>query len=275
MIEILADFHTHTTHSPVNHGKGSIEDNVKAAIDRGLRAVAVSDHGVGHIGHGIPDMERYLREIEEIRNKYADQIKVYSGYEANLQSLSGDTDIPDAWAATIDIPSVGAHRFVRHPNPKDWFELTLRPKRRTGSSALAENTSAFVQALTGGPAVFMTHPGYLLPVDVKALAKEAHDGNFFLEINARHPEFTAEEISDAADAGAMFIVNSDAHGPQYVGNFASALERLEKAGVVASQVVNSSENIDEFIEILEKRRSARGPRTFDTVLAEVRGAPSA
>lgn len=272
MIDIAGDFHTHTTHSPVNHGKGSIEDNVKAAIDRGMRAVAISDHGVGHIGHGIPDMERYLHEIEEIREKYADRIKVYSGYEANLQSLAGGTDIPAAYADMIDIPSVGAHRFVRHPDPKDWFELTVRPKRRTGKGALAENTSAFVKAISGSPAVFITHPGYLLPVDPNDLARVAHDSNFYLEVNDRHPEFTAEQLSEAADAGAMFIVNSDAHSPSHVGVFTSALERLDKAGIAPSQVVNSSENIDEFIEILEERRAARGPRTFDEVMLDVRKA---
>lgn len=269
MIEIVGDFHTHTTNSPVNHGKGSIEDNVKAAIDRGMRAIAISDHGVGHMGHGIPDMQRYLHDIEDARAKYSDKIKVYSGYEANLQSLRGGTDIPAAYAEAIDIPAVGAHRFVRHPDPREWFELTLRPKRRTGKDAIAENTQAFVNAIAGSSAVFVTHPGYLLPVDLVQLAKEAHDRNFYLEINDRHPEFTAEQISEAADAGAMFIVNSDAHSPNRVGVFSSALERLNKAGIAPSQIVNSTENIDEFIEILENKRAARGPRTFSDVMDDV------
>ena len=32
-MEILADYHTHTVYS---HGKGSIEDNVKVAISKGV-----------------------------------------------------------------------------------------------------------------------------------------------------------------------------------------------------------------------------------------------
>ena len=44
--EMIFDYHTHTVFS---HGKGTIEDNVKAAIDAGLKAVAISDHGPGHL----------------------------------------------------------------------------------------------------------------------------------------------------------------------------------------------------------------------------------
>ena len=33
-MEILADYHTHTVYS---HGKGSIEDNVKVAISKGIK----------------------------------------------------------------------------------------------------------------------------------------------------------------------------------------------------------------------------------------------
>ena len=35
-MEILADYHTHTVYS---HGKGSIEDNVKVAISKGIKKI--------------------------------------------------------------------------------------------------------------------------------------------------------------------------------------------------------------------------------------------
>ena len=44
------DIHTHTTYS---HGKGSIEDNVKAGLARGLEKIAITDHGPGHLTYGI------------------------------------------------------------------------------------------------------------------------------------------------------------------------------------------------------------------------------
>lgn len=264
-IRIVADFHTHTKHS---HGSGTIEDNVKAAIRRGLRAIAISDHGVGHLLYRIPDMDRYLREIEEIRDKYADQIIVYSGYEGNLQSMGGGkTDIPPAYADSIDIPSFGYHKMVRYPNPADWLHFVL-PKRADKAS-IARNTQAIIDAMNASAAVFLTHPGYGLPIDKDALAKAAAEGDVILEINAKHPEFTESELADAADAGAMFIIGSDAHSPQRVGDFAAALDKVKRAGLAASQIVNSDENIDAFLERIDARRTSRGPRTFGEVLETV------
>ena len=44
------DFHTHTVFS---HGKGTIEQNVMRAREIGLAAIAISDHGPGHMTYGI------------------------------------------------------------------------------------------------------------------------------------------------------------------------------------------------------------------------------
>ena len=40
------DWHTHTVYS---HGKGTIEDNVKVAIEKNLTSIAITDHGPGHV----------------------------------------------------------------------------------------------------------------------------------------------------------------------------------------------------------------------------------
>ena len=38
------DYHTHTIFS---HGKGTIADNVEAARSKGLKGIAITDHGPG------------------------------------------------------------------------------------------------------------------------------------------------------------------------------------------------------------------------------------
>ena len=47
---MIYDHHTHTVYS---HGKGSIEDNVKVALSKGLKSVAITDHGPGHLTYGL------------------------------------------------------------------------------------------------------------------------------------------------------------------------------------------------------------------------------
>ena len=70
-MKVFADYHTHTIYS---HGKGTIRDNVEAAIKRGLKEIAISDHGPGHIGFGVKKKNLYKikREIEGLSKEYKD-----------------------------------------------------------------------------------------------------------------------------------------------------------------------------------------------------------
>lgn len=49
-MNLYGDYHTHTIYS---HGSGTIEDNVKAAINKGLKEIAICDHGPGHYLYGV------------------------------------------------------------------------------------------------------------------------------------------------------------------------------------------------------------------------------
>ena len=62
---MYGDYHTHTTYT---HGKGSIEDNVKCAIAKGLKEIAISEHSFSHMAYGvkrktIPIMRAEIEEL--------------------------------------------------------------------------------------------------------------------------------------------------------------------------------------------------------------------
>ena len=70
MNQIKWDLHTHTIYSHNHHGKGTIEENVQAAIRMGLTKIGISDHGPGHVGYGIlrkkiPEMRRIIDELQD------------------------------------------------------------------------------------------------------------------------------------------------------------------------------------------------------------------
>ncbi|MFR6641738.1 MAG: PHP domain-containing protein [Christensenellales bacterium] len=48
------DYHTHTYYS---HGKGTIEDNVRAAAEKGLKQIAITDHGFRHMMYNVRHMD--------------------------------------------------------------------------------------------------------------------------------------------------------------------------------------------------------------------------
>ena len=100
---LLADYHTHTKYSRHHHGKGTVEDNVRAAYERGLRQVAITDHGFNQKMYGVrrADIPNVKKDIEEAKERYP--IDVLLGVEANLISSRGDIDIVDEDLDNLDI----------------------------------------------------------------------------------------------------------------------------------------------------------------------------
>ena len=46
----IGDYHTHTVYS---HGKSTIEENVLEAMEKGLKTIAIAEHGPGHVFYGV------------------------------------------------------------------------------------------------------------------------------------------------------------------------------------------------------------------------------
>lgn len=234
MLKIVADTHTHTVHS---HGTGTVEDNVKAAIALGLRRITISDHGPLHMCYNIKDVEAYLRDIETVRETYRNDIEVLAGVEMNLLSSEGDVDFPEQWKDRFDVFLMGYHKLVRYKTLSDRFNMMLF--KRSTEKAVERNTQAYLNAMDRYPIDIIVHPGYGLPVDLLKLAEYAAKKGVVMEINAKHPEFTPEELSACAKTGVKFSVGSDAHSPGRVGDFLPALKKAEAAGITAEQVINA------------------------------------
>lgn len=102
------DLHTH--HHRCGHASGDLEAYVRAALERGLGVIGLSDHAplllAGAGDDPAPGMhmprsawEGYLREASEIRRRYEGRIDVLVGVEADY--LPGRED---AYAALLDDP---------------------------------------------------------------------------------------------------------------------------------------------------------------------------
>ena len=79
-----SDFHTHTTYSD---GKQSLEENILAAIARGMSAIGFSDHSFTEFGQDYcikkADIALYIAEVRRLGEKYRDRIEVYLGMEVD------------------------------------------------------------------------------------------------------------------------------------------------------------------------------------------------
>ena len=232
---MVYDHHTHTTYS---HGKGSILDNVRAAHEKGLKSIAITDHGPGNFFYGmkmklIPQMREDIKAAKEI---YPD-VKVFLGVEANTILKVPYLDVkPSEWDK-LDIVLAGYHFAVMGsgmvPN-----RLGLKSQ-----SLLVQNTDMILNALyysedCGNHIDILTHPGDKGPFDIDNIARACEDTGTFMEINLKHPHLSVSEIKTAANYDVKFVISSDAHVPQNVGIFEPQLLRALDAGLDPERIVN-------------------------------------
>ncbi len=248
-MELFGDLHTHTSYG---HGKGTVEENVKAAIDRGLKVVAITEHGPANLfGIGVDDAEVLLKikaEVEECRKKYKD-IKILAGVEANIIGLDGRLDVPYEILKEMDIVLAGLHLMVKTERIKDALGLFLPNSinRWTGISLKVEcfreylmglNTKAVINAVNNNRIHILTHPGWGALIDTAALAEVCVQRRTAMEINVSHnPGHGYVELAKVQ--GVKFVINSDAHCPEDIGVLEAGLKLAEEAGLAVESIINA------------------------------------
>lgn len=238
---LLGDYHTHTIYT---HGHGTVEDNVKVAIKRGLKQIAITEHSFSQMFYGINKKEyNEMRvEIESLRKKYAGQIDILCGLESNLLDLKGAIDLPPENRKIVDILVVGFHNLGRPKNIKAFFNFwvpNVLGIGRHSKKQIERNTQMYIDAIKTNQIDIISHlntHGCLVdPVKVAAVAKEY---NTYIELNGKVINFSDEQMRDMIATGVKFIIDSDAHYSDRVGKNPRGLNFVEKYNIPVEQVAN-------------------------------------
>lgn len=240
--ELVYDLHTHTTYS---HGKGSIEDNVREAFNKGLEYIAISDHGPGHLFYGINRNEivNMRNDIERMNVKYP-KLNVKLSVEANVVRGGNGLDIRSEEFEEFDFVIAGYHYGLFGCSCiRNWL---WNRGLKTGEEKLREsNTRMVIDALEKNDIAILTHPGDKGPFDIKRIAEVCAATDTLMEINTWHGHMTEEEIKIAAEVSDVrFIISSDAHTPERVGDFREGLERALRAGLDPARIVNIRKKVE-------------------------------
>ena len=170
---IESDLHTHTKYS---HGRGTIEDNIKTAIDIGLKQIGITDHGPGHIGFGVPrkKLAEIKAEIIRLRREY-DNIEILFGIEANIMGPEGRLDIKPDEYEYFDYICAGWHFGAFDGLTPSGLGRTIGNLARSSTSKatkkqMRRNTDMITSAIKAGGIKFITHPGDKAPVDMLEVA---------------------------------------------------------------------------------------------------------
>ncbi len=238
---LTTDYHTHTIFS---HGKGTILDNVKVAKEKGLKEIAITDHGYAHHAFGIkqkkiPLMEKLCKEAEEETG-----VKVHLGVESNILGLSGKTDMRKEDYEHMDMYLAGIHKFVLYDKFKEWFKLyganviARKITHKPSKALIRRDTEIYINAIKNNPIDILAHPCYCFFADAVEVAKCCRDYGTLFEIDARKVHLTDEEWLKVADTGVNFVIDSDAHRPLDVGKLTCAEEMIKRTGFPTDKILN-------------------------------------
>jgi putative hydrolase len=225
-MKVFADYHTHTRYS---HGKGSIEDNVKAALLCGLTEIGIADHGpashsVRRLGVNKPETLLDIKaEIANLQRKYPN-IRILTGVEANVISLDGTIDVPYKILQKLDKVLVGLHLMII---PKSW---------KDGKSIIFDNMILY--KLSKGQRDEIRYHNTQALLNAIKLARACAKAGTALEINISHGYLTEEFVKAAAGEGVKFVISSDAHRPEEVGRLQLGIDLIQRVGIPVEQVLN-------------------------------------
>lgn len=242
-MKIIADLHTHTKYSD---GVTTIAENVAAAHARGLKYVAITDHGPSQISSGIDRalIPEYRAEIDRLNSEYAGEIKVLMGMETNIISLDGQIDLPEEHRQLYDIVLMGFHKTAKPVSAADkkhfWVDALVL-NRSSAAKVKQLTTQAYINALQRNHIDIIVHPKHNINVDVGQLARACAQQGAAMEISARrrHLELTAEDAEDAKREGVAFVIDSDGHAMEEIGVFGQALEFCAQNGIGPERVANA------------------------------------
>lgn len=238
---LFGDYHTHTKYSRKNHGKGTVLENAAIAQNKGLKQIAITDHGFNHWMFGIKHKDIPQLKDDILNAKELTGVDILLGVESNIISSDGKIDVVEDDFEFLDILLMGFHNLVKMENAHELFYLNWANGLSVFSPSkerISRNTTAFLKAMDKYPIDVITHLNYGYPTDTLAVAKMAKEKGTLIELNGKRINFTDKELEIMASEGVKFIVNSDAHSPNRVGECNKAMNLIFRLNLPLNQIVN-------------------------------------
>ncbi len=259
-MRFYGDYHTHSRHSD---GRQSVRDIAAAAQKKGIREVAVTDHGPHVAVIGVRNEDTYLQIKEEVKAINAEpdmDLTVFTGAEANIKGMQGELDISGRTIAQLDLLIAGLHPYTLPSAVKDglgvWVQNSLRHvSKGQRDKAKNNNTKATVEALYRHPEIdILSHPGLFFAVDMEETAQACIKNEVLFEINCGHEHPVLSDIMIVNQLGVDFIINSDAHFPDTVAQLDYGDRIVRQLAIEPERIANRCEG-GEYDEKQGERRS--------------------
>lgn len=248
MYNIIADLHTHTIAS--THAYSTIQEMADSAREKGLCALAVTDHARTMPGAPGPWFFTSLRELPLLYRG----VLLIAGMEANVLDLKGTLDINDDERNKLDWVVASIHNLglegLKNPTVEKCTELWMN---------IAHDPNVHVIGHSGSPE---------FKYDYETVIPEFGRCHKLVEINSHSFEVRPPYVPNCREIalcckkhGVPIIVSSDAHFETGVKDHAAALRMLAEIDFPEELIVNADKarliaHLRQHTNILRNRKNA-------------------
>lgn len=237
-MNFLIDMHTHTNTTP--HAYSSLEENIRAGKEKGIKIIANTMHGP------------YLQDSPHwwaIANQrtlpdYIDGVRILKSVEANVVNIDGELDINDKIIEICDIVIGGFHSIPEYGDTND----------------INKNTKAIVNVIQNNVVDILVHLGNPeFPIDYEKVVIAAKKHNVAIEINngslttsRAGSKPNCKKIMELCFEHKPFIsLGSDAHFSTLIGEFTEAVKLI---GTYDKELIlnTNEEKLKEFVALRGK-----------------------
>lgn len=245
LADIRGDLHMHTQETD---GANSIREMAEAALARGLRYIAITDHSKNlAMTNGMDDRRalahvKRIREVDaEMREMHGDRIRVLPGIEVDILA-EGEIDLDDSTLAQMDVVVGSVHS--RFDQPVE--QMTERMLRAL------ENPHIRILGHPTGRKVLRRDP-YALHID--AVLKRAAELGVAVEHNASpaRADLNDLHLRLAKEHGCKITVNTDAHSTDELEQMRFGITQLRRAWLSAGDVINTLPDAEALLGVLRAK----------------------
>lgn len=226
LADLRGDLHVHTK---ATDGHNTLEEMARAAQDRGLEYLAITEHSRRlTVAHGL-DPQRLAKQMDQIDrlNETLSGFILLKGIEVDILE-DGGLDLPDELLGRLDLVVGAVHSKFDLPR--------------------ARQTSRILRAMEHPHFTLLAHPtGRLLEqrapydVDMLKIIRAARQRGCHLELNA-HPErldLLDTYCQMAKEEGVLVSVNSDAHSVPDLDNLRFGIGQARRGWLAPQDVLNT------------------------------------
>lgn len=223
-------------------GSDSIEAFAKAAIDRGLAYIAITDHTKRLAMTGGLDEKKIRKqwaEIDRVQKKLGSKLRILKGTECDILK-DGALDLDDETLAQLDVVGVAVHSH---------FDL---PRQ--------QQTERIIRAIQNPHVHILFHPtGRLIgrraayDLDIEAVIKTAKETGTLLEIDAfpDRLDLKDEHVKKCVQAGVKIAIDTDAHSIPHLDFLEYGIAQARRGWAEKSDVANTRP-VEAFLKLLKK-----------------------